>query len=315
MQTGKAEILTERPDGDRRPDLDYAICTPYYGALDIDHADCMNVLQQRYKFTRYRVQGCAYIDQARAALCRMVEANGHAGMLFVDHDIIFDPDDAAEIIATAEREQCVVSGVYCMRATGDRIIGRFEATVKEVVCFDGGGLYPGPWSGLGFTAIPRRILDDVARPLPRLRTGWFEEVAPMFALRTMADAWPLRRAIEELMGSDDFYVSARFQHALSVVLEKHCPRDYGWYSGEDISFFHRLAEAGHRLLLDTRPRLWHKGSYMYGLEDRQIAVPRARTLKLELCEVEDPPLVPAGAGHFEGYAGAVGELKREASPA
>lgn len=250
----------------------YAVCTPYWGAQDIEHRDCVDALAGfAPSLSRYRVTGCAYIDIARSALCRIAEVQGHDGVMFIDHDIIFRPEDVVELIETAEREQAVVSGIYCMRATGDRIIGCFDADVKEATCFDGGGLYPGPYSGLGFTAIPRKVLEDVGRDLPRVKTGFMEDVLPMFALR---------------VGD-------------------------GWYSGEDISFFARVKEAGHRLLIDTRPRLFHKGAYLYGLEDAQIAVPRARTLVMKLVPKKDAPLQGAAPEQFEGIQDVSGRAAAE----
>ncbi len=242
----------------------YLVCTPYWGAIDVDHLDSVLALRKLYpKLSHHRITGCAYIDIARATLCREVETGGFDGVFFIDHDITFWPPDVPMVIETAEREGCCVSGIYSMRSTGDRMIGCFDVSVKEATCFEGGGLYPAPYSGLGFTAIPRKVLEDVGRDLPLVKTG-FSECRPMFALR---------------VGD-------------------------GWYSGEDISFFHRVKQAGHRLLVDTRPRLFHKGPYLYGLEDVQIAVPRARSLHLQLVPLDEgkakPPMVAASAEQFEG---------------
>lgn len=278
---------------------DYAVCTPYWGARDGDHLDCVATLATRYpSLKRYRVVGCAYIDIARSALCRIAERQGHSGVLFIDHDIIFNPDDAAEIIRTAEREQCVISGIYCMRASADRIIGCFDASIKEVVCFEGGQLYPGPWSGLGFTAIPMQVLRDVGRSLPRLKTGFIQDVLPMFALRSGADAVELARKVGDVARENGaLELAADLEAAASTLAQ-------GWYSGEDISFFHRVSEAGHRLMIDTRPRLFHKGTYLYGLEDAQVVVPRARTLNMTLIPKTEPAysgIQAACPEQFEGF--------------
>ena len=251
-----------------RPLPNYLICTPYWGQMNIDHLDSVLALSRLYpQLKRHRITGCAYIDVARATLCREAERGGFDGVFFIDHDIVFWPPDVPMLIEAAEREQCVVSAIYSMRETGNRMIGCFDPSVKKVTCFEGGGLYPAPYSGLGFTAIPRRVLEDVGRDLPLLRTG-FSECRAMFALRTQD----------------------------------------GWYSGEDISFFARVKEAGHRLLVDTRPRLFHAGGYMYGLEDVQVAVPRARSLELDLVPLDDgnggkPAMVAAGGAMFEGVSG------------
>lgn len=293
------------------PAFDYAVCVPYHGQRDGDHLDCMNALGKRHGLPGYRLIGCSYIDLARAALARIVEKQGHKGLVFIDHDIVFDPDDVIALIEAAEREQCVVSGVYSMRATADRLIGCFAPEVKEVTFFRNGGLYPGVFSGLGFTAIPMRILDDVGRNMPRLKTGFIDGVRPMFALRSHADTAPLLEELEHLLATWKeppgwLESSIGSWHTLRDIVDRHAIDEH--YSGEDTSFFHRLSKAGHRLLLDTRPRLYHKGSYFYGVEDGQIAVPRARQLNVTLKPRPEAPPVAASAEQFEGFEQPIGAL-------
>lgn len=258
----------------------YAICTPYWGAKDIEADDCKEWLKRAVPTLKhYRVTGCAYIDMARAALVRMVEIGKHQGLVFIDHDILFQPQDVVNLILAAEERQAVVSGVYCMRKSGDKVIGGFAEHLQSVTCFEGGGLYEGAWSGLGFTAIPWSVIEAVCRYLPRLRTplelppgwesesGFIDQVWPAFALDASED----------------------------------------WYNGEDISFLKRVRAAGKELFLDTRARLWHKGSYRYGLEDANVIVPRASSLVLEL-KHERPEPTAADAQKFEGL-----ETPREAA--
>jgi len=259
---------------------DYAVCTPYWGALDVEHHDCKAWLRRAMPTIRqYRITGCAYIDMARSALVRLVELGGHRGLVFVDHDILFQPADVAGLITAAEETGAVVSGVYCMRKSGDRLIGGFGAwrdgsPVQRATFFDGGGLYPAAYSGLGFTAIPWRVIERVVEHFGMRRiglpiaeskgdqdTGAVDRGWPLFALDTSGD----------------------------------------YYMGEDVSFCARVKAAGCDVLLDTRAKLYHKGSYRYGIEDANVVVPRASRLDVELCR-QAPPLVAADAEKYEGLS-------------
>lgn len=255
----------------------YAVCTPYFGGLDVEHNDCKEWLKRALPMVaHYRVVGCPYIDMARAALVRIAEVGGKDGVVFIDHDILFQPIDVLRLIRAAHETQSVVSGVYCMRKSGDRLIAGFAPEVERVTFFKGGGLYPGAWSGLGFTAIPMVVIEKIVAhfgmhrcklPLSvvgvpddiRKKLGEIDQVWPVFALDTS--------------GPD--------------------------YKGEDISFLDRARAAGVKLHLDSRACLFHKGSYRYGLEDAACVVPRGETLDVELTRAP-PPLVAVGGENFEG---------------
>lgn len=252
---------------------DYAICTPYWGAKDIEHDDCKRWLKQAVpSLQHYRVTGCAYIDMARAILLRRVELGGHAGLLFIDHDMLFQPIDVIRIIRAAAETGAVVAGPYCMRKSGDRLIAGFADEVERATFFDGGGLYPGAWCGLGFTAIPWTVIEALVgkHQPPRVRT-------------------PLKADFDGPPELDPNLVWPLF--ALDT--------SNGWYNGEDISFCRRLAAAGQRLMIDTRPRLYHKGSYAFGIEDANVVVPRGATVEVTLHQ-QRVPLTAAAAHKFEG---------------
>jgi len=43
--------------------------------------------------------------------------------------------------------------------------------------------------------------------------------------------------------------------------------EVGVWGGEDTAFSKRVLEAGFQLFVDTRPRLFHKGTHKFALED------------------------------------------------
>lgn len=285
----------------------YLIATPYWGAIDADHLDCVFSLLQLYpelgqRQQRYRVRGCAYIDIARATAAQFAIDGGYAGLFFIDHDVVFDPRDVIAMMREAERERTIVYGAYSMRRGGDRMVGTFSEAVKRATFFRGGGLYPGKDGGLGFAAIPRHVLEAVGKDMPLLRTG-FSKAKPLFALKSGFPDWP--ELYDRLISAGVLDLPRDEFAALVTELAG------GWYAGEDISFFARAARAGFAPLLDTRPKLGHVGSYRYGLEDVQIVVPRGESLEVQIVHCSDPDapvaqqLLAAGAppARVDGAAG------------
>ncbi len=286
----------------------YLVATPYWGALDQEHQDCVLALRRQYPALQkqcYRVNGCAYIDIGRATAAQAALDGGFDGLFFIDHDILFNPADVVGLMRQAVEQQTVCFALYSMRASGKRMIGCFAEGTKEADCFADGKLYPGRDGGLGFAAIPRAVLERVGRDMIEVETG-FSKVKPMFALRSGTPDWTelydamVKRGLlpPEMKG-----IGSTREAVREIVKEQ----SGGWYSGEDISFFSRVRSAGFLPLVDTRPRIVHKGSYRYMLEDVQVVVPRAESLTLKLVELDDPDdpqhLLAAAAAQFEGAVG------------
>ena len=184
----------------------------------------------------------------------------------------------------AERLETVAYALYSMRKTGERMIGAFADGTKEVQFFESGGLYPGKDGGLGFCAIPRRVLEAVGRDMQLLETG-FSKVKPLFALKSACCDWPqlYEELIKRGLMSPDMKGGGNTRDAFKAIIEE---QSGGWYSGEDIAFFQRVRAAGFSTWVDTRIRIAHKGAYKYMLEDVQVAVPRAENLHVKLIEID-----------------------------
>lgn len=290
----------------------WLVCTPYYGNPDLEHLECYEALQAMFPELRQplrgresgshilRIKSCAYIDMARAAAAAKVLEVGADGLFFIDHDIVFNPPEVIGMMRAAEREQAIVYALYSMRQSGRRAIGGLPSDVTKIECHMSGGLYPGDYGGLGFAAIPRFAIEQLGQDMRELETGWCK-VKPIFALRTAFPDWPdlFDELIERgLIVSASREATARLRRKFSAVVQTVGEPEY---HGEDNSFFLRAKRAGIRLLCDTRPRVYHKGAYRFGLEDVQLAVPRARSLTVSF----EPPdnrqrLEAVGAPQFEG---------------
>lgn len=251
----------------------FLVGIPYYGGVDNEHARAVReLIQLPETHDLMEIHGCPYIDIARSVLAKKALDEGYDGIFFVDHDIIFDPAQAAPMIEEAVQRGAVVAGAYSMRRPGHQMIGALqceEGQALNVTFFEGGGLHPAVVVGMGFCAIPRAALEQVQErlALPEVKSSFYDRpIYPWFALRTDADA----------------------------------------YCGEDVSFCRRCHESGVPIYIDTRVKLYHKGAYSYSLEDCGIVVPNARQLKMTLGQANAAPqasehqVEPARAGHYPG---------------
>jgi hypothetical protein len=280
----------------------YLVCTPYYGGWDGEHIGCYEALKREYRALRcYRVTGCPYIDMARAVAAARCIEGGFDGLFFVDHDIIFDPQELVGMMRAAHREQAIVYAMYCMRQSGRRTIGMLPGEGKRDFG-KGGGLVPGDHGGLGFAAIPRAALETIGAELPTLETSWAKCKA-MFALRAGFPDWA--ELYDALWSAGLLVLDSSPDEAHRPLFARVVREVSGSeYVGEDGSFFHRARRHGIPILCDTRPRIAHKGSYKYGLEDVQLVVPRARSLTIDFQAPDNgvglQPIEAVGAAQFEG---------------
>jgi len=248
----------------------YALCIPSFGNLDCEQQSAVYELQKLGMYT-LELNGYPHIDQARAILVAQSDSVGAKGVMFIDHDIMFRPQDVLSVIAEAEVRQDPVAAVYNMRKTAHSLIGAIDVPHEsEVTFFKGGKVYPALYSGLGFCAIPMGVFSDICDShwLPALRTSIPEfTVRPYFKLDTS----------EGYYSGEDVSFCRKVQ-GLSV---KHIKGEVteGTPNTVDWDIRREGKGAGHRVWADTRIRIFHKGSYYYAIEDHSIAVPRYGTVK------------------------------------
>jgi len=253
----------------------YCVGAAYYGGYDHDHL--AGVLQLEWgdpNLHVIRTHGVPYIDQARAIIATSAMAlmpEKDAVLVFLDHDIIFDPRDVPRLVdAIASSPYDVLAVPYSMRKHAGGLIGfptPHPSGETPLSFFELGGFYDSIGVGMGFTAI-------------KLSTFWKMAAGEHFQTGEQI-AEPMRRYI---CGTQN-KVYPFFAHLLEGEL----------YLGEDMSFCRRVAAAGGRVGLWTVPRIGHKGTYIYAPEDCAFAVPVSKRLTLKLRVQEDFSRVLPGA--------------------
>jgi hypothetical protein len=248
----------------------YAICVPTFGPLDLDQQRELFELEKA-GLSIVELHNCPYIDVARAELTRVaMDELGADGVFFLDHDIMFRPKDALALMREAEERKDVVAAVYCMRKHGHSLIGAFEENGEPIVFFEGGKVRESLYSGLGFAAVPRAVIESLYKFFPKLDAGFDAPVYPLYALDCNGGYYA---------GEDVSFCSR--VHGLSI---KHLKGSDG---GDDWSLEREASPTGHRVMLDTRVRIFHRGKYDYGIEDHSIGVPRFRSLEGRTCRTRE----------------------------
>jgi len=246
------------------PGSRFALCVPSFGALDLDQQQSIYALE-KVGMTVIGLHDCPWIDMARSWLTERALSIGK-GVFFLDHDIIFHANDVLRLCEQALERDGVVAAPYCMRRSGKNIIGSFDVPPGPMKFFEGGDTHPAFYAGLGFAAVPRNVLEAIpGEKLDCLALGrglgWGEKIRSWYGLDCST----------------------------------------GFYAGEDVSFCNRVhdlrikmmaADPGYdpqwemthsgrpaRVFLDSRVRIFHRGSYDYGIEDAGIVVPRIQQLE------------------------------------
>jgi hypothetical protein len=189
--------------------------------------------QQGIPVRRYR--GYSQIDLARCQMATDALAAGFEELLWVDSDIIFQPDDVTKLQA---HNLPFVAGVYAKKGV-QQLAAEFPEPLTSLPFGAQGGLVPVTYVGFGF-ALTRRTLFDQIRiqdNLPTLNQQFPRPLVPYFA---------------------PFWTTG----------------PQGRYLGEDYAFCERARRAGISLYADTTIRLWHLGIYPFGWEDAGQGVTR-----------------------------------------
>lgn len=222
--------------------MKFIVLKPTYGAEDRDHGRCKRALEKTGT-PIMELEDCPYIDMARAALVENgLEAIPDADvLLWLDHDIIFRADDIIGLARHCHESQYDILGVmYSMRRPKFTTIGRPAPHVAQATFYEP-GLIDGAFTGMGMTAVKRRVFEKMKETLPYVECPTVGR-----------------------------HVHPYFHHLI----------DSKSYLGEDISFCYRAIALGFTVGIDTEYRILHRGKYDYALEDCGIAVPDFKKLTI-----------------------------------
>lgn len=194
-----------------------------------DHSDCMNALRLNLGVEVMELRGCIYIALARSVLATAALDHGADVVVFIDHDIIFDPNDVLVIADEARDCKGIVAAPYSMRRMGAGVVAGLTPDTGEITFGKGGGLYPVSWNlGMGFTAIHREVFDKVAFALSLETTRTlFGPCVPYFEQIKLDGFWHL----------------------------------------EDASFCYKAHTAGVPCFTDTRINILHRGTHDFRIAD------------------------------------------------
>lgn len=225
------------------------VLATYGAARENEHADLMMLLRYELGYIVLETRRHAQIDIARSLLASTALANGADVVVFIDHDILFEPTDVEKLADIARETHGVVGAIYSERKLGGRMVGGISPQVTELVAYEGGGLYPAVGVvGMGFTAIHHEAFERL-------------HALPEYAPRRSQDG-DLRPYFQKLVVD-------------------------GYWMHEDASFCHVVRQQGGRTDLDTRFRVQHVGTHPYTLEDCRRKVQQEPSLRFKLRA--DPP--------------------------
>jgi hypothetical protein len=173
------------------------------------------------------LRGESAIDRARSSMATEAMRDGFEETFWIDADMRFDPD-FVDVIRAHDLPMC--AGLYVTKKNM-RCIGKFGPNVRQVTFGVGGGLYDMTYVGMGFTHIRKCVYEEIGKDLP------------------------------ECGGCDGATMVPYFQPVIVHEQGTEC------YLSEDYSLCHRAAQAGFKIMSDTRLKIGHIGKKSYTWDD------------------------------------------------
>ncbi len=227
-----------------------AILVPVGSVIDPGCEDALRKLERR-GYAVWRIRGYSAIDAARNQMASDALAQGFDELMWIDSDMVFDPDDVDKL---RRHDLPLVCGIYPKKACREFACS-FLPETRNVLFGVRGGLIELLYCGFGFVHTRRVVYETMQRelklPLCNQRFKGLP-LAPYFA--------------PEIVGEGE----------------------QAWYLAEDYSFCERARHRGFRIMADTTIRLWHVGSYHYGWEDAGRDVERFRDYTFHITDDTKP---------------------------
>jgi len=221
------------------------VLVPVVSAIEPACEDALCELERR-GYPVWRVRGYAAIDAARNQMANDALAQGFDELMWIDSDIVFDPDD---VDILRQHDYPLVCGLYPKKGVRQFACDFLPGT-RQVLFGTRGDLLEVRYCGFGFV-LTRRVLYETMQQklgLPVCNQQFQSPVVPYFTPLIAGE------------GED------------------------AWCLGEDYSFCERARRCGFRVMADTTLRLWHAGTYLYGWEDAGRDVVRYSDYSFEVTE-------------------------------
>jgi hypothetical protein len=204
-----------------------AVLVPFQDKIEPETDECLRGVE-RLGIQVIRRPNCSAIDFARCEMASLMLQEQREAILFIDSDMLFNPQDVAYIL---QRPEPVVGGLYSQKGFG-KINANLPESYTMVSVGQQGGDYQANGIGGGFLRIRcevlRRLIDELKLPECKYQHGTL---------------WPF------------------FQPFC-----RQCEDGTWSYLGEDYAFCDRCTQAGVNLIVDTRIRLYHIGRFHYGCD-------------------------------------------------
>lgn len=223
----------------------HVICCPVGHHVEPETSHSLDCLKEM-GFRVDMLYGASAIDITRSMAASTYLMDGLDSMLFVDSDMQFDAADALTLLLSDEP---VVAGCYAAKKLGKgKLNCVFEPGLGKVKFGPWATeLYPARCYGAGFMRIKMSALAQIK-----------DRLGLEYCRIADTHGWP-------------FFLPA-------VTTEDSELR----YLGEDYAFCWRCREAGIQPMVDTSFRVWHVGSYRFGLEEAMgYYIQRQRNLECD----------------------------------
>jgi hypothetical protein len=179
-------------------------------------------------------EGDAQIDRARSIVATEFLENKDKFdvLLFIDDDLVWNPDAIKQVVMDSLENKTVVCGAYRIKNIKEhRLAIHYLNNDPIAIGPDSPGLIEVKYAGAGFMSIPRTVIEAVAKTLPKVDSG----------AGVKKDGTP----------NCLFY----------PMFQPFYPE--GTYLSEDYAFCHRARELGFKIYIDGKLRLGHIGKCVY----------------------------------------------------
>ncbi|MEI8019851.1 MAG: hypothetical protein WCH39_16730 [Schlesneria sp.] len=218
---------------------------------------------ERRGYPVWRSFGCSAIDFARSRLATQALSEGFEETLWIDADIVFDPDEVdrlrgrtfadiqsagGDVLANKQDKPLVLTGVYAKKGVRELAL-QFYASLGETLQFGVDAPFrKAIYAPGGMLLVRRRAYELIVKgsQLPHCTTNESFGMIPFFMPMIISD------------GNQSIYLC------------------------EDFAFSRRVRDAGMDIWVDMQMRLYHLGNYPYSWEDAGKAVERFHSYRFVL---------------------------------